>query len=1074
MKRLFYIVATLALFACEKAEDFGQQGGVASGADLPEVIYATVADDSDNDTTMTRTYANGQSILWNSGDAISLFTSINHMVKYQYDGEDGATTAEFSKVDRVPSKVDFEVSRSYAVYPYGLAGSCVKDNGVEKLKVFFSAEQTYAPNSFGKGDNVMVAVGEHTTDNNFYFRNACGYLVIKLYGEAGTKVEKIELTALGGEKIAGNGIVEPHYDAAPEVTMTDEGTSTIVLNCGDGVELGTTAQQATEFWFAMPPVTLEKGLKILVTPTEGGAFTVQTSNKVAITRTDIQPMAALKLTANTQSDHQLFYTRASSTQPLAFSNEMPNPFDATITKHYYDEEEKHFVIEFDRPLTTIGENAFSGSKIEELIGSFYGPPSNVTDITSVTFPKSLTTIGKFAFAGTALRELTIPGNVTQVGYYAFWECRELERISILEGDEPLMVVANAMASARSPFGFSPLRHIYIDRDIDYRDYDHYDDKILEGSFDYANVDEGLFSLSAVSEGGDNRPGIVDEVTVEIGPKLSQIYPRMFANRNIKTITIPGNVTHIGEEAFFSCDDLVSVTIPSSQTTIGRHAFWFCDGLKSVDFGSSIVNEASFSHCSVLESVTIRGTVESIGNDAFYNCKSLKSLTFEPSPTNTPLTLGYQTFVTNDQSPFYDASLETLNWNREINYTLEEMGTVDAVNEGLFAMKPNLTNVTIGEQVKNIPLYSFAESGMTSVTIPSSMTSIGNYAFYNCDDLISVNNNGTTSIGDYAFYECDELTSVTSSASLTSIGAYAFQNDDDLTTFTVAGSVGSIGVEAFEDCDALATLSITGSVGKVCSYAFSDCDVVTSLAICADEVESYAYEDMDGLTSATLYGATVGDYVFYDCDALQTLVIDGGVNSIGNNAFYGCGELKSVTFKPSPTNTDLTLGYQTESYGSIIDDRSPFYDCPLDHVDWNRNLKYALADAGTINGDDEGLFARKDDLKSVNIGTQVRTIPPYTFANAGLSGSVWIPHTVESIGEFVFFSCNELDGITMGYDGTTPFPTIGSYLFYDCAVGVTLYIKVRYRVHEQFVNAAKNNTSGWGEYGGNLRWDTNFN
>ena len=111
-----------------------------------------------------------------------------------------------------------------------------------------------------------------------------------------------------------------------------------------------------------------------------------------------------------------------------------------------------------------------------------------------------------------------------MGYYAFWECRNLERVSILEGDKPLMVVANAIASARGPFGFSPLQHIYINRDIDYRNYHHLSDEISEGDFYYENVDEGLFSLSADSESGANRPGIVDEVTVEIGPKLSIIYP----------------------------------------------------------------------------------------------------------------------------------------------------------------------------------------------------------------------------------------------------------------------------------------------------------------------------------------------------------------------------------------------------------------------------------------------------------------------------------------------------------------------------------------------------------------------
>ena len=938
MKKLIYLFSAIALLCgCEREDLVDQlQEEVVAGdgaIGLPEVIYATVADNGNDKSDKTRSYTDGKSIYWNNGDAVSYYMGQNHRMQYRYDGEDGATTAEFHKVEGIPSQTGSEVSRSYAVFPYGAGGSCVKENNVEKLRLYFSAEQTYAPNSFGKDANVMVAVGEHSTDTDLYFRNACGYLVIKLYGAAGTKVEKIELTAQGGEKIAGYGLIEPRYDAAPEVTMTDEGTSTIVLSCGDGVELGTSAEQATEFWFAIPPVTFEKGLKILVIPTEGGAFTMQTSKKVTITRRDIQPMAALKFTANTQSDHQLIYTRASGTEPLAFADDMPNPFDATITKHYYDEKKKNFVIEFDRPLTTIKANAFSGSKINELIGSHYSQPSKVTDITSVSFPKTLKTIGKFAFAGTALRELTIPGHVTQVGYYAFWECRNLERVSILEGDKPLMVVANAIASARGPFGFSPLQHIYINRDIDYRNYHHLSDEISEGDFYYENVDEGLFSLSADSESGANRPGIVDEVTVEIGPKLSIIYPYMFAYRNIKSITIPSNVTHIGEDAFFNCDDLESVTINSPQATIDRRAFWFNDKLKTVDISAYRIGEVSFRDCPGLDSVTIRGTLEVIDNDAFYNCKSLKSLTLEPTPTGTPLTLGYQTFGTDDQSPFYDATLETLNWNRALNYALEEEGSIDAVNEGLFSGNPNLSSVTIGEQVTGIPHYTFAESGLPSVTIPGTVTSIGKYAFYDCDNLESIDIPATVNSVDYgAFYDCNKLTEA-----------------------TVASGVATMGEYVFYDCDAL--------------------------------------------QRANLGATTIDAGVLYDCDALEALTIGGTVNSIGKDAFYSCGELKYVTFRPSPTGTPLTMYHQ--SYG--LDEQVPFHDAQLETVDWSRDITLLGRDIAEAF---EGFFQGQSNLTSVTIGSQLKVIPYYTFANTGLT-SITIPPSIKKIEHDAFTNCEAL-------------------------------------------------------------------
>ena len=1282
MKKIIYLFSAVALLCgCEREDlvDQLQEGIAGDGAvmELPEEIYAAMADDDHADDeeagakadkregATTRTYVENKKVLWHGGDEIAYFGPSAFRAEYKYEGEDGVSSARFKCIQNGSSMSGLtKPSLPLVVYPFTGAAYYEEKGGEKRLVVNFPATQTYAPNSFARDANVMVAAGETADDTDFYFRNACGYLVIKLYSKEGIKIRNIALTALGGENITGQGYIIASPDAEPRVRMANlEKRNTVTLNCGDeGVALGADKANATEFWFALPPVTFEKGFKIVATPTQGSAFTVQTSKKVAITRNDIQPMAVLEFAANTQSDYQLFYTRAESTEPFAFSNETNNPFDANIVRHYYDKEKKHFVIEFDRPLTTIKESAFSGSKIDELIGSFYGPPSKVTDITSVSFPKTLKTIGKFAFAGTALRELTIPGNVTQVGYYAFWECRQLERVSMLEGDEPLMVVVNAIASARGPFGFSPLQHIYINRDIDYRDYDHYTDRILESEFGYQNVDEGLFSLSADSETGANRPGIVDEVTVEIGPKLSIIYPYMFAYRNIKSITIPSNVTHIGEDAFFNCDDLESVTINSPQATIDRRAFWFNDKLKTVDISAYRIGEVSFRDCPGLESVTIRGTVEVIDNDAFYNCKSLKSLTLEPSPTGTPLTLGYQTFGTDDQSPFYDATLETLNWNRALNYALEEEGSIDAVNEGLFSGNPNLSSVTIGEQVTGIPHYTFAESGLPSVTIPGTVTSIGKYAFYDCDNLESIDIPATVNTVDYgAFYDCNKLTEATVASGVATMGEYVFYDCDALqkaylgaTTIdagvlydcdalealTIGGTVNTIGKDAFYSCGALknvtfspsstneglklycqtygasiqgpfhdaplvsanwdrtislygnsasvlglfegksaltsvtigsqvqkiplntfkgaglTSITIPANVSEIECDAFLDCDALHTVIISPSgnglalyhqsddygpfydsplsrielgrtissmhgnqlfspsetkagvfaseesvdevivtigsnvsmvgpymfnglniksieipssvgEVSHNAFNNCDKLTTVTVGAQIVSKGAFYDCDALNTVTIKGTVNTIGNDVFYSCGKIKNVTFEESTTGSTLTLGYQTYGTG----EEGPFYDSNLETVVWRRNISYTLANRGSADQTDEGIFSQNSALTSVTIGDQVKSIPPYTFAASGLSGSVWIPHTVESIGDYAFYDCDKLGGLTLGYDGTTPFPSIGTDVFDDC--GNFTYIKVRNRVHEQFESAAENNASGWGAYGDYLLWDTNL-
>ena len=80
---------------------------------------------------------------------------------------------------------------------------------------------------------------------------------------------------------------------APEITWVSTHGQSVVLDCGEGVELGTTADEATEFWFVLPPVSFEEGFKIRVTDIEGRVMQKVTENKLAVSRNTVESMAAL-------------------------------------------------------------------------------------------------------------------------------------------------------------------------------------------------------------------------------------------------------------------------------------------------------------------------------------------------------------------------------------------------------------------------------------------------------------------------------------------------------------------------------------------------------------------------------------------------------------------------------------------------------------------------------------------------------------------------------------------------------------------------------------------------------------
>ncbi|MBR5830073.1 MAG: leucine-rich repeat domain-containing protein, partial [Tidjanibacter sp.] len=210
------------------------------------------------------------------------------------------------------------------------------------------------------------------------------------------------------------------------------------------------------------------------------------------------------------------------------------------------------------------------------------------------------------------------------------------------------------------------------------------------------------------------------------------------------ITFDGNVTSIGELAFYDCSSLVSITIPEGVTSIGGGAFASCRSLASITIpeGVTSIGQGAFSDCSSLASITIPESVSSIGYHAFESCSSLEEF------------------------------------------------------RGKFASSDGRCLIIDGV------LNSFAPTGLTEYTIPDSVTSIGESAFFGCSSLASITiPDGVTSIKEDAFRGCDNLASINIPEGVTEIGDYAF-GITKLTSVTLPESLTSLGYIAFAYCRSL--------------------------------------------------------------------------------------------------------------------------------------------------------------------------------------------------------------------------------------------------------------------------------
>lgn len=99
---------------------------------------------------------------------------------------------------------------------------------------------------------------------------------------------------------------------------------------------------------------------------------------------------------------------------------------------------------------------------------------------------------------------------------------------------------------------------------------------------------------------------------------------------LKSITIPNNVTSIGDNAFGFCKNLTSINIPDSVTYIGEEAFEYCVSLAAsinIPDGVTSIRDRTFSDCYRLTSIAIPDSVTSIGYAAFTSCGSLTGVSF---------------------------------------------------------------------------------------------------------------------------------------------------------------------------------------------------------------------------------------------------------------------------------------------------------------------------------------------------------------------------------------------------------------------------------------------------------------
>lgn len=303
------LIFILGLYSCTQEEIINESQEISKG---PEVT-ATFEQAS------SRTFLEkGKYLCWTAEDCISFYYKTTYNYQYQFDGETGNNYGGFINMTPSGSVITgINLDFNCAVYPYSKDNK-VNENGIFTLNM--PAEQKYAPNSFGLGANIMVAKTKNIEDTFLSFKNVGGYLKLLLYGKDIT-VKSITLQGKNGEKLAGKATVTPIYGGVPTLEMSSEATETVTLDCGEGVTLSTSADNATPFFLVVPPTEFTKGFTVTVTDTKGRTFKKSTNNSISIKRNVIKPMNEIEVVTEKEIPYVTFTTEATQTFTMSESVE---------------------------------------------------------------------------------------------------------------------------------------------------------------------------------------------------------------------------------------------------------------------------------------------------------------------------------------------------------------------------------------------------------------------------------------------------------------------------------------------------------------------------------------------------------------------------------------------------------------------------------------------------------------------------------------------------------------------------------------------------------------------------------
>lgn len=543
----------------------------------------------------------------------------------------------------------------------------------------------------------------------------------------------------------------------------------------------------------------------------------------------------------------------------------------------------------------------------------------------------------------------------------------------------------------------------------------------------------------------------DEFMYFTNVELDSLENGAFANSELRSISLPPNVTSIGDGAFENCSKLETVQFDEKKTKI------------------TAIPKKCFLNCVNLVNFRLPDTVTDLMQNSFggTNMKKIvsnKSPYIEGDKTIIVTENSLLTYIWNDAFETEKWSTQTTNklseiilpkklrlWDDSYNFVLgTDLSKIEImdIDNTLLSYTNNMLYADSQETYLVRALPKSSKTNVLEDVVAENVVSVYDYAFFNCETVKKIGFGSSLNkygLGKGAFYNSSvEIVDLSRCVMLEEIKENTFSNCGSLTEviFPIDGNLKYIGPRLFENCLSLSSITFPNTIVEFKTYNDKDSETFSNCAL----------EELvlpQSLTGTGRYIVSSSNYLkrivypdlfehksekktekFKDCSVLEEVVLPifsysantytvySGDTIIG--VFDTYDEASSAATENNEIRETISEILVNDNFGA---DLQCFENCP--------NLKRILLnsrDSGKImevkndgylykvrSVDEHRQVYETDKMLSfvapsitdLNFEEGTKIIGAYCFSNNNNFSAITIPSTVTEIGSYCFNKCSSL-------------------------------------------------------------------